>query len=89
MRTGQALPHLRAWREWRGLSQRELAAIAGVTFSTVATIETGKHRAVPSTVQKLARGLRIGVDELLHVAPAESRREQRRLAQLRAAAGGD
>ena len=60
----QHLPRLRALRRRAGLTQRELAARAGLTHSTVAYLETGKHAALPSTVRKLAAALGVPPDEL-------------------------
>lgn len=48
---------LRAARETAGLSQRALAARAGVAFRTVQLIEAGRHDARLSTVEKLSAAL--------------------------------
>ena len=45
------VPNLRELRRWAFLSQRELAARAGLTQATVARLETGKHRARPTTIR--------------------------------------
>ena len=58
------LPRLKALRRRAGLTQRGLAARAGLTHSTVAFLETGKHAALPSTVRKLAAALGIPPEEL-------------------------
>lgn len=50
---------MRAARETAGLSQRALAARAGVAFRTVQLIEAGRHDARLSTVEKLAAALRL------------------------------
>ncbi len=54
------LPGLRAARLDRLLTQRELAAKAGLTQATVQRIETGTSRARISTIRRLAAAL--GVD---------------------------
>ncbi len=56
---------LREWRERRLLSQRELAARAGVTQGSIARIERGHHRPRLSTVRKLAEALEVSPDELV------------------------
>ncbi len=41
-----------------GLSQRELARVAGVRVETLCRIETGKHTASTATIDKLDRALK-------------------------------
>jgi transcriptional regulator with XRE-family HTH domain len=59
------LTRLRAIRERKALSQRELAAKAGVSPVTVARIETGQDEPYPSTVRKLAAALGVEPAELM------------------------
>ena len=63
-------PRLKEWRARRALSQRALAAAAGVTQTTLVRMEAGKP-AHPSTVGKLARALNVDPAELLGLTPAE------------------
>lgn len=75
------LPYLRAWREYRGLSQRELGQRAAITEgpraergahvggSTIARIETGAQRAKWATVGVLARALGITREQLMREEP--------------------
>ena len=58
------LPGLRAVRERVLLTQRELAAKAGLTQATVQKIETGASKARISTVRKLAAALGVPAAEL-------------------------
>ncbi len=51
---------LRRARERRALSQRDLARLSGVAYTTIARLERDRHRPIPSTVRKLAAAL--GVD---------------------------
>jgi transcriptional regulator with XRE-family HTH domain len=60
---------LRAARERRGLSLRELARRVGVTASHISLIETGKSRPSVDTLYRLAGELRLSIDELLAQAP--------------------
>ncbi len=41
-----------------GLTQRELARLAGIRFETLCRIETGKHTASTATIAKLDQALR-------------------------------
>lgn len=56
---------LRVWREYRGLSQVDLAGAAGVTQSMVTMIETGRRKGQASTLKRLADALRVDVDDLV------------------------
>jgi transcriptional regulator with XRE-family HTH domain len=51
------LRKLREQREDKYLSVRELAEKAGVSKSTVVALETGRVRAQPRTLRKLAEAL--------------------------------
>jgi DNA-binding XRE family transcriptional regulator len=55
---------LREIREKQALSQRTLAALAGVRPATVNYAETGKHRPSPLTRRKLAAALRTPVGRI-------------------------
>jgi transcriptional regulator with XRE-family HTH domain len=69
MPKGLPLPYLRAWRQWRGLSQAELATRAGIWRPTVTTVENGKTAATYATIGKLAEALDISREALLHDQP--------------------
>ena len=56
---------LRELRERQVLTQAELAALAGVRPATVADIESGKRRARPSTIRRLAKALRVKPQDLI------------------------
>jgi transcriptional regulator with XRE-family HTH domain len=59
------LPRLRALRESRGLSVRQLARAAGRTPGDIAVMESLEKRAAPSTVRALARALGVEPGELV------------------------
>ena len=59
------LRSLRYWRERRALTQEQLAQRAEVSRATIASIEKGNHQTFPTTVQKLARALRIEPEQLM------------------------
>ncbi len=48
---------LKIWREYRGLTQEQLAAAAGVSRALVAAIETGRKEGSTSSLKKLAAAL--------------------------------
>ena len=50
---------LRELREAKGLSQDDLARLAGVGRNTVWGLEAGERKPRPSTRRKLARGLKV------------------------------
>ena len=56
---------LRAWRERRALTQRELAAKAGLTVSTVNRLENGLQEARISSLRKLAEALAVDPGALI------------------------
>ena len=56
---------LRRLRRERALSQRELSRMTGIAFDTISRLETGKQRAQPRTIRKLADALGIEPRELM------------------------
>ena len=62
------LARTKEWRESHGLTQRELAAEAGVGEVTVARIETGSS-VTPPTARKIAEALGVAVADLLERPP--------------------
>ena len=61
--------NVRRLRELRALSQRELAARATLSVTTVNRIEAGQHKPMPRTVRKLAEALGVSTEELLAEQP--------------------
>ncbi len=59
------LPSLRAVRQSRGLTQRELGVLAGVSRGTVQRLETGARGAYAVTLRKLAAALGVTPSELV------------------------
>ena len=64
-RRSTRLPGLRAARQKRGLTQRELAALAGTGANTVAEIESGRRGGYPKTVRRIADALDTDVTRLI------------------------
>lgn len=56
---------LRVWREYRGLTQTQLAEMAGVTQAMVTMIETGRRKGQTATLKRLADALGLDVDDLV------------------------
>jgi len=67
-RRGVPLPHLREWREWRGLTQEELKDASGVTVATISRLENGMPARL-DTVRRLAGALTIGREQLMRTHP--------------------
>lgn len=56
---------LRVYRDWRGLTQAQLAEKAGVNRVQIADIEAGRASGSVSTVAKLARALGVDMESLI------------------------
>ena len=56
---------LRRLRRERALSQRDLSRLTGIAFDTISRLETGKQRAQPRTIRKLAEALGVEPRELM------------------------
>lgn len=65
------LTRLRTVRERAALTQRELAAIAGVTYVQISRIERGEADPYPTTVRKLAAALKVAPTDLMDAEPGE------------------
>jgi transcriptional regulator with XRE-family HTH domain len=63
--TGVDGPRLRRLRRERALSQRDLSRVTGIAFDTISRLETGKQRAQPRTIRKLAEALGVEPRELM------------------------
>ena len=56
---------LRRLRRERAVSQRELSRMTVIAFDTISRLETGKQRAQPRTIRKLADALGVEPKELM------------------------
>lgn len=56
---------VKAWREYRGYVQQQLADMAGISVPFLSQIETEKRDASTKTMVKLAEALGVSVDDLL------------------------
>jgi DNA-binding XRE family transcriptional regulator len=55
---------VKVWREYRGLSQRALAARTGLNFTYLSQIETGARKGPVETMKKLAEALGLELGDL-------------------------
>jgi DNA-binding XRE family transcriptional regulator len=55
---------VRVWREHRAVSVKALAEAAGLTPAYLSQVETGKRDGTLDTHRKLAKALRVTLDEL-------------------------
>ena len=55
---------LRAWRQRKALSQRDLVGLSGVSLATIVRIEHGQT-ARPSTIRKLAQAFGVAPEILI------------------------
>ena len=55
---------VRVWREYRGLTQQQLADAAGISKPYLSQIESGKRTGSAAVLRALADALAVDVDEL-------------------------
>lgn len=56
---------VRAWREYRGLTQQRLAEAAGISVPYLSQIESGKRKGSTDVLSAIARELQLSLDELV------------------------
>ena len=56
---------IRVWREYRKLTQIQLAKEAGITDSFLSQIEAGKRKASVAVLSAIASALKLDVDDIL------------------------
>jgi DNA-binding XRE family transcriptional regulator len=61
---------LKVWREYRGMSQKDLATVAGLSGAFLSQIENGARRGRIGAIVKIANALGVTVDDLV---PPEER----------------
>lgn len=57
-------PIIRAWREYKGLTQTEVAKRMGISQAALSQMETGEKRFRKATLKKLAMAMGIAVEQL-------------------------
>jgi transcriptional regulator with XRE-family HTH domain len=63
--------HLKAWREHRGMSQSDLADVAGTTQGMIAHLESGRSAMSAKWLRRLAEALRTTPGHLLEHDPKD------------------
>lgn len=61
-------PPLRVWREFRNLTQSDLARISGVDRTQIVDLDAGRKEGSVFTLRKLAAALRVSVDDIIPAA---------------------
>ncbi|MCA9973062.1 MAG: helix-turn-helix transcriptional regulator [Anaerolineales bacterium] len=56
---------VKVWREYRGLTQRQLAAQAGISPAYLSQIEAGKRTGSTEVLQAIARALNLALDDIV------------------------
>jgi ribosome-binding protein aMBF1 (putative translation factor) len=56
---------VRVWREYRGLSRKQLAEASGLGTPYLSQIETGKKQASPEALAAIAKGLGVEPDDIV------------------------
>lgn len=75
MARGAAKPsvnHLRAWREYRRLTQAQLADLIDTTDNVISMLESGDRQLSPKWLNKLAGALKTRPGFLLEFAPEDA-----------------
>jgi transcriptional regulator with XRE-family HTH domain len=62
---GISLPHLKALRKSKALSQKDVSELSGVSRETIYRLEGSQRAAYPSTVRKLAFALGVPPEEVI------------------------
>ncbi|SMD03518.1 helix-turn-helix transcriptional regulator [Rhizobium sp. RU36D] len=56
---------VRVWREFRGLSAKDLAAAAGISPAYLSEIESRKKEGSVSVLKKIAKALKVDIEDLI------------------------
>jgi DNA-binding XRE family transcriptional regulator len=56
---------VKVWREYRLLTQQQLAEASGISVPYLSQIETGKRKASTKVMAELAKTLHLAIDDLL------------------------
>ncbi len=56
---------VRVWREYRGMTTKDLASTAKIAAAYLSQIETGARDGTVETYKKLAAALRVDIDDLV------------------------
>ena len=56
---------LRVWREYRGLTQQQVAEAAGISKPYLSQLESGQRKGTTEVLQAIARALNVSLDDLV------------------------
>jgi DNA-binding XRE family transcriptional regulator len=56
---------VRVWREHRGLTQHQLAEVAGISVPYLSQIESGKRQGSTAVLAAIAKGLGLSLDDIV------------------------
>ncbi len=56
---------VRVWREHRGLTQKQLAKVAGISVPYLSQIESGKRQGSAEVLAAIAKGLGLSLDDIV------------------------
>jgi DNA-binding XRE family transcriptional regulator len=56
---------IKVWREYRGLTQQQLAGAAGISKPYLSQIETGKRNGTTEILSAIAKALEVSLDEIV------------------------
>ncbi len=56
---------VKVWREYRGLTQQQLAELVSIAVPYLSQIETGKRTPSLKTTSKLAKALGVDIDDII------------------------
>ncbi len=60
---------VKVWREYRGLTQQQLAEAAGISAAYLSQIETGKRAGKTAVLQAIARAMNLDLDDVVYNPP--------------------
>ncbi len=56
---------IRVWREYRGLTQQQVAEAAGISKSYLSQLETGQRKGSAEVLARVAKALNVSLDDLV------------------------
>jgi DNA-binding XRE family transcriptional regulator len=60
---------IKVWREFRSLTQQQLAVAAGISASYLSQIETHKRAGTTEVLTAIARALKVSLEDILKIEP--------------------
>ena len=58
---------IKVWREYRQLTQQQLAEVAGISIPYLSQIETGKRRGSTEVLTAIAKALKLSLDDVVNM----------------------